>query len=443
MLSGCNGSDDTGAPTTDSDTETTGDVGIDIVGFSLSDIVPTVATVTWTTDEPATGHIEYGQTSSHGSVTATETEPGTEHETVLLGLKAGMQYHFQAVAETTAGTIRSQDQVLTTGPLSSELLSFTQQGTPFDGYYMVPVIGSVFSPVIIDGDGDVVWYYFDESGDLVFRSSIAEDGSAVLYNKISSTDRVDDGAIVRVSMDGTQVSEIKTPGMSFDFVELEDGSFGYISLDVRDYQGHGYWGDAIREVSPDGTIRTVWSAWDSFTPTKEDLKQNYWTHANALDYDPDAGVYYVSLFFMGCIVCVDRETGELLWTIGGGDANDFTFEPEESAFVGQHQFQFFDDRLLVFDNYSYTDWNGSAVLEYVLDMDDMTATLDWTYVQQDNVNVYALGDVHRLEDGSTFIAWATAGQLERLDAQGQSSWSLSVQVGGGLAYGSFYDTLYN
>jgi hypothetical protein len=44
-----------------------------------------------------------------------------------------------------------------------------------------------------------------------------------------------------------------------------------------------------------------------------------------------------------------------------------------------------------------------------------------------------LGEPIRLADGGTFVNWSTAGQMERLDATGTSTWKLNS--GAGIAFG--------
>ena len=53
----------------------------------------------------------------------------------------------------------------------------------------------------------------------------------------------------------------------------------------------------------------------------------------------------------------------------------------------------------------------------------------WSYLPDPSVYSFVLGDVARLENGETFIAWSVAGQLDRVDASGASVWRVNTGVG--------------
>jgi hypothetical protein len=54
----------------------------------------TTATITWTTDIPSDSEVEYGYTSSYGSI-ATDSEMVTSHSVTLVGLTPGTDYHYR------------------------------------------------------------------------------------------------------------------------------------------------------------------------------------------------------------------------------------------------------------------------------------------------------------------------------------------------------------
>ena len=45
------------------------------------------------------------------------------------------------------------------------------------------------------------------------------------------------------------------------------------------------------------------------------------------------------------------------------------------------------------------------------------------------VYTFVLGEPIRLADGGTFVNWSTAGQMERLDPGGTSTWKLNTDAG--------------
>lgn len=91
----------------------------------------------------------------------------------------------------------------------------------------------------------------------------------MLYNvaKISG-DPSPDSVIVRVALDGTEVSSVPIPFLAHDFVEHPDGKLGALAIEYRDFQGTTIARNTIVEVAPDGTQRTAWTSWDCFDPAR-------------------------------------------------------------------------------------------------------------------------------------------------------------------------------
>ncbi len=77
------------------------------------------ATITWTTDEPATSQVEYGLTEEYGSLTALDSNLLKSHTMDLAGLKAGKTYHYRVVSKDAADNQAvSADETFATAPRS-------------------------------------------------------------------------------------------------------------------------------------------------------------------------------------------------------------------------------------------------------------------------------------------------------------------------------------
>ena len=74
-----------------------------ISDVSVSDIAAGAVTVSWTTDEPSSGGVEYGPTSSYGQNSPLGSTPTTRHTVTIGGLAAGAEYHFRIRATDSAG----------------------------------------------------------------------------------------------------------------------------------------------------------------------------------------------------------------------------------------------------------------------------------------------------------------------------------------------------
>ncbi|MFT4978513.1 MAG: hypothetical protein ACI8S6_004423 [Myxococcota bacterium] len=421
------------------------------LSISEFDVVPsgdivTVATVSWTSDGGEALSVEYGATEDFGQSTPTSTS-GTMY---LLGLKPETE-HFARLVLTDGDDVQYSETVsFTTGLLPNSLATLTATGSTDDDFYMsVPLLtaGELAIPSIIDNNGDFAWYYLDESGLDVYRTRLSLDGQSVLYNAGSvSGDPAADSKIYRVALDGSSIEEIEVPLLAHDFVELPDGTIGAMATEYRDGELDGepftFRGDQIIEIAPDGSQSVAWSAWDCFDPSEVigDSIEQGWTFGNALDYDPDDDVYYFGMRNFSSIARIDRQTGSCDWVFGSTGA---TIEPDGSSdvFLHQHQFQVLDDSLLVFDNDGSTE-RTSRVLEYSFDGSTTPVEQIWSYVPENDLYTFVLGDVNRFDDGDTLVTWSVLGQIDRVTAAGESEWTLNTDLGFVFGFNTVTTSLY-
>ncbi|MBI4580783.1 MAG: family 10 glycosylhydrolase, partial [Planctomycetes bacterium] len=80
------------------------------------------ATITWTTNAPATSQVLYGLTSSYGSQTPLDSSNVTAHLVVLSGLTPNTTYHYQALSSNAYGSDQSADMTLTTADASTDII---------------------------------------------------------------------------------------------------------------------------------------------------------------------------------------------------------------------------------------------------------------------------------------------------------------------------------
>ena len=412
----------------------------------VSPQISTVVDVSWSTSVPTTGYVEFGPTKDDlGTRTPIDAAATGNHAAILLGLTADTPVYFRVVTSEGGADVAASDvQTIRTGVLPVGLPALTRTGDGFTGFVVVPVLGATSAVTILNANGDIVWYRTDESGLDAYRVRLSLDGTSVLYNAAQiSGEPSADSALVRVSLDGSQVTRIPIPFLAHDFVEMPDGTLGAIAFDdMTDATGARVRGNKIVEVAPDGTQRTVWTSWDCFDPTTtpgDDPAQG-WTFTNALNYDPAAGAYYVGMRNFSSIAKVDRATGTCAWVLGTYGAT-MKFAAGSARFLHEHQFEVVGDHILVMDN-DGAGGDVSRVLEYQLDFTAMQATQVWSYMANPPVYTFVLGQPIRLADGGTFVNWSTAGQMERLDASGTSMWKLNSGAGVAFGFQTLATTLY-
>ena len=190
---------------------------------------------------------------------------------------------------------------------------------------------------------------------------------------------------------------------------------------------------SIHTVEPDGTETEIWSAWDTLTPPNDVPNGTDWTHFNALSFLPAENAYFVGSYVESSIYKVDAETGEIMWTMGG-ELSDWTLMDENDRwYSSQHQFQFVDDSVIVFDNRAQLG-EASRVVEYALNRDTMEMTQIWEYTPEPRIRCQVLGDVDRLENGNTLVNWSAAGFMTELTPDGEKVWELGLSIGAVFGY---------
>lgn len=432
LLSGCPAKDDSAAP------EAEPQLATDLV-VTPSEAISTVLRATWSTEVPTRCVVFFGEDTNYAYATPEEAELATAHEALLLGLPASTDAHLIVVCTDEAGTsATTEDQVARTGDLPSIAPSVTRTGEPdpYGGFLAVPVIGSQNLATFLDAQGRVVWWHaLTEEGYIAQRVRLSVDGQSVLYDKVWLLDRSEVGAIVRVSLDGSTVEEIPAILNTHDFVEAPDGTIFAIYTDVREVDGEEVIGDSLYELSPDGSSRTFWSAFDEYDPLTEPSlndSDGNWTHFNHIVYDPSDDSVIVSIRNFNALVKIARASGEVVWRMGG-HRSDFRWEGGADPFYGQHGFELLDDGgLLLFNNGTAEEASSHAVA-YDVDWDTRTLTQTWRQDHDPELYIWAMGDVERRGDGGTRITWSTAGEIQQYDAAG----ALESQTNGdfGVVFG--------
>jgi len=183
-------------------------------------------------------------------------------------------------------------------------------------------------------------------------------------------------------------------------------------------------GDILQEIDANKRLVFEWHTFDHIPITNSfyNLTQQSidYAHMNAVSIDPTDNNLLVSLRTTSEIVKINRQTGEVMWRLGGKQ-NQFTFigEHEENApyyTVGQHDVhRLANGNLLFFDNGNISgggitpnDRTYSRAVEYQLDEENMTATLVWEYRHSPDISAPCTGAVKRFANGNTLIDWGCA-----------------------------------
>ncbi|MBU8892721.1 MAG: aryl-sulfate sulfotransferase [Bacteroidales bacterium] len=187
-------------------------------------------------------------------------------------------------------------------------------------------------------------------------------------------------------------------------------------------------GIIIQEFDKQNNLVFQWRSWDHLDITDAintvftDLFV-YYTHGNAIEIDYDGNIL-VSVLAMNQIIKIDRNTGDIIWRLGGINS-DFTFTNDE-GFCRQHDIRRISNgNITLYDNGVCHTPQISRAKEYKLDEVNKTATLVWEYKHPEEIFCIAMGNVQRLSNGNTFINW---GQLPIEAMQGDDLWPSITEV---------------
>jgi hypothetical protein len=144
-----------------------------------------------------------------------------------------------------------------------------------------------------------------------------------------------------------------------------------------------------------------------------------WTHANAIEFDPDMEHLYLSVRNLNRVYKLSVSTGRTVWVLG--DGGDFG----QGLFSHQHEPQILDDgHLLLFDNGLHRPGREtfSRVVEIELDEEARLARIVWEYREKPDFYTSIGGDADRLPNGNTLITDSMNGRVIEISPLGDLVW---------------------
>ena len=314
-------------------------------------------------------------------------------------------------------------------PLKVDTVSNPAPGELFLGVFSGIGGSSTYANYLIVADNKGKALAYKRIGTLVnpFAYMFKADPSG-LYSYIDRTPtatniRVVDSTFKQVD---TYPTGNPTTASHADFLLLPNGHALVLYFDVKTIdmskivqRGHpaaNVTGCLIQEFDLNKNVVFQWSGFDylPITDTYEDtLAASFaYSHVNGLDLDHDGNIL-ISSRHMSQIVKIDRNTGDVIWRLGG-KRNEFTFlneRPENNPlyFSYPHHVQRLQNgNIILFDNGNQRATKYSRVVEYRLDEVNKTATLAWEYRHTPDIYASAQGSVQRLPNGNTLIGWGDA-----------------------------------
>lgn len=452
VMMACGG---TTTDTTDASDTSTPPISTDLtdVNCALNANVPTALNCTWTSAAGGEGWIETWLDGDTPSPTP-RGPSGTSHEVSAIGLRAGQTWNFRVITTTPDGDLVGPDQsVVTPAPpsyLPVNTVSNVEAGSlAADGYVLSAMINWQDSiPVIVNGEGQYVWWFEPPSGSLIVTTKLSRDGKSVLFATYDIDWQQDVGTIWRVSLDGKTVTETRALLAHHDFLENDDGTFTFFGYEYRDFGQTSWASDVLRRV-PEGTTNAddavVEFSWFDSYPVEpwvaDPLQDNVslgnadyeWTHSNSLMVNGDGHTYLMSKF-LDVILKVDAD-GNIVWEMGGA-YSDFTNPDGSEVWTSlsdhdlwshAHMSHFWTDGFAVFDNGYYRNDGSerSRAVEYTFDESTLQVEEVWSYEEPNDGFTKLMGDVRKLDD-TYLINWSSLSYVSEVDALGEIVWMLDL-----------------
>ena len=403
--------------------------------LALSTMIPTVATVTFTTslDELTDAEIEFGPAAGGAMLVAPVELAQPDYETVLVGMKPTTSYVYRIKLTSSAGTCVSEDYLLTTGALEGvpELTVTIQDPAHHDRGFLVVskgLSGPGASAFILDADGTVVWIPPDGAiGFISGRAHLSWDATRLIVIDVNfPKDAV--GFMSSIAMDGSDLRNL--PGVSavhHDFVAIPGGIATLAWLQPNEASAEGP--SALIEFLDSGQTRTV-------VPDLSTIYEGR-GHANSIHYYDSDRSYTVGDPTANAYVKVTGE-GELVWQFGGENPKDpnkfFAGVIPWRVNHGHHLTA--DGTFAFFNNGSGTD--SSNVLVYELETETLEASPKATFPVAKSAE---FGDVQRLPNGNFLLTASNSGVITEVTPEGSAV--MTIQTAGQyFGYTEFRKSLY-
>ena len=378
----------------------------------------------------------------------------------LRGMPPFVDVEVRLVVQTDEGEqATSRLQLLRTGGPPSSMPVFTatagdSAGPLVHGWLLSTVISDKASSghdpslFIVDEAGQMVWWWELEQGGDDTAVALSRDGEWVIF--------ISNGELHRVRFDGSEeqvlvdMDSTHGGGVHHHFLELEDGTIAFLSIDVLEAAGGGFYQvHTLRELTPTGEIRRVWSLADDLDvlipyhgePKPGDPNPLILGNVNHITYDAVRDQYIVGLQSEGIVFAVRRSSGDLVWYVRPQVQDEGLSFSGGDPWTATHGTELTPDGFLAFVNSTVAD-ECARVVAARLDQDLETLTQTWSYSGSSCHTAPVMGDVHQIADDTVMVTWATSAQLEQVGFDGKSRGLLTASFGQGFGYGGFYTDLY-
>ena len=385
--------------------------------------------LTFSTTEELKTFVKY-YSDTHKGYKIEEEEAKSEHYFFLWGMRENRDYKIEiysdeenpellATAEFHSGSAPDYLPAMYPGEYNK---AKTAEGFVLFQYAATTYAHIFPVAVMVDNDGEVVWYYeynqwyLSSFGDVAWNP----EKQTILIGLIKDTSALDSLAeeAIEIDLEGNIVwksPEIASyyygPGSwNHAYYMMKDGSVTFpqviydecvitdrvVNLDAASYGENWSWDYRDFFDKPDCSAYNTGDVWLD------------WTHTNSVSMFKDEGIVYVNSRNFSTFFKIDMSSGAIIWRFGKD--GDFTFigdnenpwfelahEPEINGVNG--------NRIILFDN-GTMERGFSRIVEYAIDETKMTAEIVFEFDGRDLGKGWwseYWGDADRLENDNIFV----------------------------------------
>jgi hypothetical protein len=294
------------------------------------------------------------------------------------------------------------------------------------------------APLIIDGSGEPVWFHplRDATADAFNFEVQTYRGEAVLTWWVGHHGGYGQGEYVIADRAYNEITRVRAGnGYEGDHHEFlitpEDTAlltvYSEVPMDLSPFGGPvdaAVLDSLAREVDIEtGEVLFEWHSLDhvgieeSYYHPSPDLERAFdYFHINSIDPYPD-GYLTISARRTSAVYKVDRESGEVVWRLGGKKSDFEMGTGTETAF--QHDARYHpENTITIFDNGRANDVQSRGIAVEV-DEDAMRATLVGEFAHPDELLADTQGNVQVLPGGNVFIGWGSEPYFSEFSPDGE------------------------
>jgi hypothetical protein len=167
------------------------------------------------------------------------------------------------------------------------------------------------------------------------------------------------------------------------------------------------------------------------TPSEDHYPGIDYFHLNSIDIEPD-GNLLISARETSAVYKIERNTGEVIWRLGGkksdfemGEGTHFAFQ-HDARRLPDGTVSIFDNGSLIFENGIPKALEESRAIVLKLDEERMRASLVREYTHPDKQYADAAGNMQVLANGNVFVGWGRGLAISEFSEDGELLFDLKV-----------------